>query len=73
VTRDDLIAVVKAIDFGPTQDEIVSPLLKKLRDAFPHSAIVDLIYWNPVELTPEQVVDEAMRREAEYARKAAQG
>ena len=70
MSRDDILAIVKAIYFGPTQDEVVRPLRKTLRDALPHSAISDLIFWNPVELTPEQVVDEAMRREAEYAREA---
>jgi hypothetical protein len=70
MSRDDILAIVKAIYFGPAQNEVVTPLLEKLRDALPHSAISDLIFWNPVELTPEQVVDEAIRREAEYARKA---
>jgi hypothetical protein len=67
MTRDDILAIVKATYFGPAQNEIVTPLREKLREALPHSAINDLIFWNPVELTPEQVVDEAMRREAEYA------
>ncbi len=70
MNRDEILAIVKEIYCGPTQDEVVTPLRKKLREALPHSGINDLIYWNPVELTPEQVVDEAMRREAEYARKA---
>jgi hypothetical protein len=62
--------LLKKYTLVATSDEVVTPLRKKLRDAFPHSAIVDLIYWNPVELTPEEVVDEAMRREAEYTRNA---
>ncbi len=70
MTRDDILGIVKAIYFGPAQNEVITPLREKLREALPHSAINDLIFWNPVELTPEQVVDEAMRREAEYARKA---
>ena len=73
MTRDDILAIVKDIYFGPRDTEVVSPLREKLRSALPHSGINDLIYWNPVELTPEQVVDEAMRREAEYASKAGQG
>jgi hypothetical protein len=70
MTRDDILAIVKSIYSGPTQNEIVTPLREKLREALPHSAINDLIFWNPVELTPEQVVDEAIRRETEYAREA---
>lgn len=72
MTRDDILAIVKAIYFGPTDTEVITPLRERLRDALPHSGINDLIFWNTVDLTPEQVVDEAMRREAEYARKAGQ-
>ena len=49
---------------------MITPLLEKLIEALPHSDIIDLIFWNPVVLTPEQIADEAMRREAEYAREA---
>ncbi len=68
MTGDELLEVVRSIYFGSTRPELVTPLREKLRGALPHSAINDLIFWNPVELAPEQVVDEAMRREAEYAR-----
>jgi hypothetical protein len=70
MSRVDILAIVKEIYFGPALNDVVTPLLEKLSNALPHSDISDLIFWNPVELTPEQVVDEAMRREAEYARKA---
>jgi hypothetical protein len=68
MNRDDIIAIVREIYFGPTSEGVVTPLLEKLTEALPHSTVTDLIYWNPVELTPEQVVDEAMKQEAEYAR-----
>jgi hypothetical protein len=71
MTRDEILAVVKEIYLGPTQTELVTPLREKLREALPHSGINDLIFWNPVELTPEEVVEEAMRREAEYGSKVA--
>lgn len=72
MTKSEILSVVNSIYFGSTDTEIVTPLLERLRNELPHSGISDLIFWNPVELTPEQVVDEAMRREAEYARKAGQ-
>jgi hypothetical protein len=43
-------------------------LLDELEAALPNSDISDLIFHDFRGLTPEQVVDEAMRREAEYAR-----
>ena len=70
MNRADILAVVQAIYFGPKQTAIISRLLSKLHLALPHLDIRDLIFWNPIELTPEQVVNEAMRREAEHARKA---
>ena len=73
MNRDDILDTVRSIYFGPPRNDVITPLLEKLRESLPHSAISDLIFWNPVELTPEQVVDEAMRREAEYVRKAKQG
>ena len=73
MTKSEILSIVNAIYFGPTDTRIVTSLLERLRDDLPHSGISDLIFWNPVELTPEEIVDEAMRREAEYARKAGQG
>ncbi len=67
MTRDDVLSIVREIYFGPTQNIIITRLLERLRQALPHSGIGDLIFHNPQELTPEQVVAEAMRREAEYA------
>jgi hypothetical protein len=70
MTQDDILSTVQEICCGPSRNDVITPLLQKLIEALPHTDIIGLIYWNPVELTPEQIVDEAMRREAEYARKA---
>ncbi len=70
MTKDEILALVSAIYFGSTDNDVITPLREKLRDALPHSGINDLIFWNPVELTPEQVVDEALQREADYARQS---
>jgi hypothetical protein len=70
MNRGDILSAVRAICFGPPRNDVITPLLEKLIEALPHSDIIDLIFWNPVVLTPEQIADEAMRREAEYAREA---
>ena len=70
MTRDDILSMVYKIYSGPAKNATITPLLDKLWKALPHSHISDLIFHNPVELTPEQVVDEAMRREAEYVNSA---
>lgn len=44
-------------------------ILDELEIAFPHAAIIDLIFYPDIERLPEQVVDEALRREAEWAAK----
>ena len=64
---DEMLGLVKEIYFGPAENARITPLLDRLYKAFPHAHISDLIFNNPVELTPEQVVDEALKREAEYA------
>lgn len=53
-----------------TKNDVVTPLLERLRDTFPHTPFIDLIYHQSVELTPQQIVDEAFKREAEYARQS---
>ena len=37
-------------------------------EAFPNANIGTLMYWTKSELEPEQIVEEAIRREAEHAR-----
>ena len=53
--------------FGPAENVLITPLLDRLYSALPHARISDLIFNNPTVLTPEQVVDEAFKREAEHA------
>ncbi len=70
MTRNEILSLVKSIYTGSSDDLIVSQLLDKLEDALPHGDICDLIFQDMRNLTPAQVVDEAIRREAEHARKA---
>ena len=70
MTRDDILqAVIGLCAGGRTEEEDVA-LANQLRRELPHSKIIDLIFQDMRNLTPEQVVDEAMRREADYARQS---
>lgn len=71
MTRDEVLLIVRQIYSGPAENVIITPLLERLQKALPYSGDSDLIFHNPEELTPEQVVDEAMRRAAEHAAKHA--
>jgi hypothetical protein len=67
MTRHDVLSAVHEIFFGATDSSVVSGLLDKLEEALPHSDISDLIFHDFRGLTPEQVVDEAFKRQAEHA------
>jgi len=70
--QNDILSAVWEIYSGNTDNTAVALLLDRLEEALPHSGISDLIFHDFRGLTPEQVVDEAFRREADYARKASQ-
>jgi hypothetical protein len=64
-----LQAVRKIYQVDGTEGDIAATV-DMLRKELPHAKIIDLLFHDFGGLTPEQVVDEAMRREAEYAREA---
>jgi hypothetical protein len=72
LTRDEMLqSVIKLYaGDGVEQDDIA--LVNRLRQQLPHSKISDLIFHDFRGLTPEQVLNEAVRREAEYAHKTTQ-
>ena len=73
MTRDELVqAVIELCAGGRTEEEDVI-LADELRRELPHSKIIDLIFQDMRNLTPEQVVDEALQREADYVRRSGQG
>ena len=72
MTHADILAAVVRLYAGDGEENEDTALLNQLDHELPHSDISDLIFHDFRGLTPEQVVDEAMRREAEYARKAGQ-
>lgn len=60
-TRAELVALVARImsgnyDSESAQDEDV----RQLQQAVPHPRVTDLLFWDDRDLTPEQVVDEAL-------------
>ena len=66
MTRDDILSIVREIYFGTTDNAVVSRLLDKLEEALPNAPVSDLIFWDFRDFTPEQLVDEALRLEAEH-------
>jgi hypothetical protein len=70
LTRDEILKAVVTLCAGGTTEEEDVALANHLRQELPHSKIIDLIFQDMRNLTPEQVVDEALRREADYARQS---
>lgn len=73
MTRDEILQAVTKLYAGDGIEEEDVALVNRLRRELPHAKISDLIFHDFRGLTPEQVVDEAMQREADYARKTGQG
>ncbi len=65
MTRKEMIGKVKKIFYGPTDNKVISEVLDQLDAVLPHVFISDLIFHGPDDLTPEQIVDEAISRENE--------
>jgi hypothetical protein len=71
MTRAELLAAVVKLYAGDGDEKEDTALLNRLDDELPHSGISDLIFHDFRGLTPEQVVDEAMRREEEHVSRQA--
>ncbi len=67
--KNILNLVEKIFSVDGTEEEIAT-IVGQLRQSFPHAKIIDLIFHDFRGLTPEQVVEEAIQREAEYVRMA---
>lgn len=66
MTRDEILQAVSKLYAGDGVEEEDVALVNRLRQELPHSKISDLIFHDFRGLTPEQVVDEAMQREAKH-------
>ena len=73
MTRAEILAAVTKLYAGDGEEDEDTALLNRLDDELLHSGISDLISQDFRDLTPEQVVDEALRLEAEHARKTSRG
>jgi len=60
LNREDLIELVRRImNVEGTEDEI-DDMIDTLKSCVPHPEVSDLIYWNKNDLTPEQIVEQAL-------------
>ncbi len=73
MNRLEMVNAVKRLNIADGTEAELDLILHHLVNAAPNSAISDLIYYPDAERTPEQIVDEALRREKEYAARASQG
>lgn len=71
MTRLEILDMVKRVVISEESEEVIDALVLQLRAAVPHAKIGDIIFYSDLELTPEQIVDEALRREQDYAAKNA--
>jgi len=68
MTREELIALVQRIYDGEGNTDIGNYLVDQVDSAIPNGGVSDLIFWPKQPMTPEEVVDEALRRSAEWKR-----
>lgn len=67
MNRSEMIGAVKRLFVSDCSEEELDLLLGNLVKTTPHAGISDMIFYPDEERTPEQIVDEALRREREYA------
>lgn len=61
MNRDDLVSLVTAIMEARGSEQEVDEMLNQLERSVPDPNVSDLIYYSDPELTPEQVVEAALR------------
>lgn len=66
MTRDELVALATRLDTADGTEEELDDIMDRLEDALPHGDIITLLYHTRPELTAEEAIDEALRREAAY-------
>ena len=64
MTREEMIALVRKLDQADGAEAELDGILEALIMAVPNGNISDLIFHADPELSIEEVVDEALRREA---------
>lgn len=66
MTQDKILQAVIKLYAGPGEEEEEIALVDCLRHALSYSKISDLIFYDFRDLTPEQVVEEAFKRQEEH-------
>ncbi|PGB61305.1 hypothetical protein COM12_26485 [Bacillus wiedmannii] len=59
IIKEELIKLVKKCNFKGTKDEI-SEYIDILKENVPYPKLGDIIFWNSKQLSPEEIVDEAL-------------
>lgn len=59
-SKEDLIELVRKIINVEGTEEEIDNMIDILEQSVPHPEVSDLIFWNEIELTPEQVVEQAL-------------
>ncbi|PEP09866.1 bacteriocin immunity protein [Bacillus wiedmannii] len=65
MTKKELIELVTKICELDSTEEELSEYVYIFKNNIPHPAPSDLIFWNPVELTPEEIVEIALNYKEE--------
>ncbi|GIO05697.1 hypothetical protein J31TS6_17250 [Brevibacillus reuszeri] len=60
VSKEDLIELVGKIMNVEGSEEEIDRMIEILKQSVPHPEVSDLIFWNENDLTPEQVVEQAL-------------
>ncbi len=66
---EEMVRLVRKLIGVEYSEDEQNAVLERLEEALPHAELSDLIYWSKIDLTPEQIVEEALRQEAEYERR----
>ncbi|MFP3387637.1 bacteriocin immunity protein [Brevibacillus sp. SIMBA_040] len=60
LSKEDLIELVGKIMNVEGSEEEFDRMIEILKQSVPHPEVSDLIFWNENDLTPEQVVEQAL-------------
>ncbi|GKU78142.1 bacteriocin immunity protein [Paenibacillus sp. L3-i20] len=60
LNREDLVELVSKIMNVEGSEEEIAEMIDILKRNVPHPELSDLIFWNSKDLTPKEVVDEAL-------------
>ena len=66
MNRAEMLDLVTKVFNVNGDDDQLDAAVSRLKSAFPNAKISDMIFYPDTKRNPEQIVDEALRREAEY-------